>query len=513
MSQPQATLAPQPAITPPPQATSSERPWHLLVLSAASDSALLDRSDALADLLEDQPDLDLDDLAYTLQLTDPGAGDRQTVLCQSATDAVSQLDARLPQQVRTATAPAEPPPLIFLFPGGGTQYVNMGVELYPTEPVLRRHVDHCAELFRAHLGTDFRTALFPAPGQEDAAREAMQRTSVALPALFAMEYAVARLWLEWGIRPAAMIGHSLGEYVAACLAGVLRLEDAVLLVALRGQLIEDLPSGAMLSVPLPEAELRGLMDERLSIAAVNGPARCVVSGPEEAVAELEARLKPRGLETRTLAIKAAGHSTMVDPILDRFAASLQQLQLAEPRIPYVSNVTGGWIGRDEALDPSYWVRHLRQTVRFADGLKAVRQRHRQPVLLEVGPGRALTTLAMQDPAGEPELHLTSLPHPGDTLPSTVWLPTTLGRLWLAGVAVDWPALYAGTERTQLELPPDLAAAASTPIPATRPAAAPLAPKPAPELNVARSQADRQKQALQRQRELAKKRTPTDLPTP
>ncbi len=453
-----------PRIRPVAELPSVEaRSWHVLPFSGDGVEGLDDAADAVANFVEDHPELAAGDVAYAFQRGERGLSHRAALLFQQHGDAIGALDERDPQRLRTALRKNELP-VVFLFPGGGTQYVNMGVELYASEPVFRREIDRCAELFEPHLGFDLRGTLYPDPAHLDAAKAAIRRTSVALPALFSTSYAMAKLWLSWGVTPRAMLGHSLGEYVAANLSGVLTLDDAVLLVALRGRLIENLPGGAMLSVPMPEAEVRPLLGG-LDIAAVNGPARCVVSGPEERVQELQAMLELRGHEVRMLAIKAAGHSTMVDPILDEFRSSLHDgLHLSSPTIPYLSNVTGTWATDAEALNPDYWVRHLRETVRFADGLATVRAGQTRQILLEAGPGRALTTLAAQAPSTtekSDEQHLTSIPHPGDTLPASRWLHSTVSRLWLAGVRIDWDAYNAQESRQPVtlgaeawELPPE-----------------------------------------------------------
>ncbi|MCP4658618.1 MAG: acyltransferase domain-containing protein, partial [bacterium] len=249
------------------------------------------------------------------------------------------------------------------------------------------------------------------------------------------------LWMDWGIRPEAMIGHSVGEYVAACVAEVFSLEDAAELVATRSSLMAGLPAGRMLSVPLPEAEIAPLLDEdeELSLGAINAPSQCVVSGPERKIAALEERLRARGLEPRILHVSVAGHSTLMEEIRTPYLEAVSGVKLGPPRIPFISNLTGTWIRADEATDPSYWVRHLRHTVRFAAGIGELLAERRR-VLLEVGPGRALATLARQDrpeAAGRVVLH--SLRHPREEVDDAAFLLTTLGRLWLAGVEVDWPA--------------------------------------------------------------------------
>ncbi|HWI61504.1 MAG TPA: acyltransferase domain-containing protein, partial [Symbiobacteriaceae bacterium] len=278
------------------------------------------------------------------------------------------------------------------------------------------------------------------------------QTAVTQPALFTVEYALAQLWLAWGVKPQAMLGHSIGEYVAACLAGVFTLEDALALVAARGRLVQELPEGAMLAVPLPAAELAPLLDDRVGLAAINGPALCAVAGPAEAVDPLEERLRERGVECRRLVTSHAFHSPMLDPILDRFADLVRKTALKPPVLPYLSNVTGTWITPEQATDPAYWVRHLRGTVRFADGALEL-LRSPNLVLLEVGPGATLGALVRQH-TEQVRGHavISTLRQARETGSDSEYLATALGRLWAEGVPVDWQAYWQGEQRRRVSLP-------------------------------------------------------------
>lgn len=267
-------------------------PRQVLLLSARSQSALDAATANLADHFRRNPDMCLADAAFTLQEGRRAFSHRRMVVCASTAEAVEALDARSPARVSTRTAPDRAPEVAFLFPGQGAQYVNMGANLYEEEPLFRETVDLCAELLMPHLGRDLREVLYPAEGDAEAAAALLRETFYTQPTLFAIEYALARLWISWGVRPAAMIGHSIGEYVAACLADVFELKDALMLVAARGRLMRELPAGAMLSVRLPAAELTARLASDCAIAAVNGPTLCVVAGPTETVAALQRR--PRG---------------------------------------------------------------------------------------------------------------------------------------------------------------------------------------------------------------------------
>jgi len=279
----------------------------------------------------------------------------------------------------------------------------------------------------------------------------LDQTQYAQPALFVVAYALAQLWMSWGVQPQAMLGHSLGEYVAACLAGVLSLNDALALIALRGRLMQTLPAGAMLSVALPEHLLVARLSAELALAAVNAPALCVVSGPPQAIAALHEQLRAEGVECRQLHTSHAFHSAMIDPILERFAAAVAGVALHPPRLPYVSSLTGRWITAAEASDPAYWTRQLRETVRFADAVRTLNDA--EQILLEVGPGQTLCTLVRQQLAGAAgPLALASLPHPHERQPADAFLLGTLGQLWLAGARIDWDGFYRDERRRRVVLP-------------------------------------------------------------
>ena len=453
-----------PAVEP----SGPSRPWQLLLLSARTDAALESATERLAGYFRQHPAINLADAAFILKAGRHDFGRRRMLVCRSVDEAASALETPDAQSVFTNDRASGERPITFLFPGQGAQYVGMGRELYQAEPTFRAEVDRCAELLIPQLELDLRDVLYPDLRIEDRRSKIedsvssilnpqssildLDQTWLAQPALFVVEYALAKLWMEWGVRPQAMIGHSIGEYVAACLAGVLSLEDALKLVAARGRLMQPLPPGAMLSVPLPEKELRPLLDGVLDLAAINAPALSVVSGPLEAIDLLERRLSGQGVECRRLHTSHAFHSAMMDSIVGAFAAEVGHVQLNPPALPFISNVTGTWITAEQATDPSYWARHLRQTVRFADGLHEL---FKQPesILLEVGPGQVLSTLARQSLSqGAPTVVLNSLRGPRDSQPDLALLLTTLGKLWLTGLKIDWVGFYAYERRQRIPLP-------------------------------------------------------------
>lgn len=432
---------------PAPRPGSSSRPWQLLLLSAKTPTALERATQNLTGHLQRHPELDLADVAYTLQVGREGFEQRRILVCQSREEAVTLLE----EKSYTTGCPLEPTPaVVFLLPGQGAQYPQMGRQLYEAEPLFRQQVDRAAERLRPILGLDLRTLLYPEPEQAEAAQQQLLQTWLAQPALFVVEYALAQLWMAWGVRPQALLGHSLGEYVAACLAGVFSLEDALSLVATRGRLMQQQLPGKMLAVFLSEEALQPYLGGSLWLAAHNGPDLCVVSGTSVAIADLQAHLQAQGIAYRPLHTSHAFHSPMMAPALEPLLAQVQTLALHPPQIPLISNVTGTWITAAEATDPNYWTRHLCQPVRFSEGLQKVAQGH--TLLLEVGPGRTLTTLARQHSLEEATL-LTSLRHPQEEISDQAFLLKTLGNLWLAGLEIDWAAFYAQEQRQRVPLPP------------------------------------------------------------
>jgi acyl transferase domain-containing protein len=437
-----------PPIVPP----GKTRPWQLLLLSTKTDSALEAATSHLVGYLKQHPDCHLADVAYTYQIGRRTFNHRRMVVSQNADDAALLLETCDPQYVFTSFEKSTDRPVVFMFPGGGTQYANMGAELYRVEATFRAQVDLCTGLLSPYLGIDLRSVLYPGEEQVEAASQQLKQTSLALPALFTTEYALAQLWISWGVHPQAMIGHSLGEYVAACLAGVFSLQDALALVALRGKLLERLPKGATLSVSLSPGELQYLLGQKLSLAAINGPSLCAVSGPLDAIEEMQQSLIAKGVTVHRVHIDVAAHSEMITPILGEFQQFVAKIDLHAPAIPYISNLTGSWITAAEATDPGYWVRHLRQTVHFAEGIRTLLQETGR-ILLEVGPGQTLSTLVQQQLDNTTEqIVLASLRHPYAQYSDVAFLLNTVGRFWLAGGKVDWQRFYALEQRQRLPLP-------------------------------------------------------------
>jgi acyl transferase domain-containing protein len=437
---------------PRPETERSAKDWRLLVISAKTESALEAATTNLATHLEQHPDAELADVAYTLQVGRRAFQHRRMLVAETLTDAISMLRKQNKGRLISDRQKPRRRAVVFMFPGQGSQYVDMGRGLYSSKAVFRAEVDRCAKLFEDHLQFDLREILFPEAAEIETAKLRLNQTINTQPALFVVEYALAKLWMSFGVNPEAMIGHSIGEYVAACLAGVLSLEDAVALVAARGRLMQQAPAGAMLAVDLDEQEATSLLGETFSLAAVNGPGRCVLSGPQKEIDELEKALAAKGVSTHRLLTSHAFHSQLMEPILPAFVAQVRQVSLNTPRIPFISNVSGSWITPAEAVEADYWAKQLRHTVRFAAGIAELRS-DPDRVLLEVGPGHSLTSLARRSfPTTPANDVVNSLQHAQGSQPDEAHLLKSVGQLWLAGVDVDWQRLHAGDKRRRLPLP-------------------------------------------------------------
>jgi acyl transferase domain-containing protein len=435
---------------PPTASGSSSRPWQLLVWSAQSPAALAQMSERLHAYLTEHPDRDLADIAYTLQLGRKRLAYGRALVCRDIGEAARTL-SQASALTRASTAPARRE-VVFMFSGQGAQYPGMGRELYDQEPLFREVVDDCAERLRAPLGLELRELLYPAPEAVLDAAELLARTAVTQPALFVIEYALARLWESWGVKPKALIGHSIGEYVAACLAGVFALDDALRIVVERGRLMQAQAPGDMLAVMLDAPELERYLLDGLEVAAINAPTQTVVAGSAAAVGKLSHRLAAQGIRATRLATSHAFHSAMMEPMLATFTEFLRGCRLSAPSVPFISNLTGDWIRPDQATDPAYWAQHARNPVNFAAGIATLVQ---DPalVLLELGPGAALSAMAQEHPACAAEqVMLASLPQAKDPRPAQQFLLLTLGQLYLHGVDVDWPAFYRHETRRRVALP-------------------------------------------------------------
>ncbi|MEH2072613.1 MAG: SDR family NAD(P)-dependent oxidoreductase [Nostoc sp.] len=434
------------------------RPWQLILVSAKTSSAIETATANLVTYLKQYPDTNLANVAHTLQVGRRAFNYRRMLVCQSVKDAVHVLETQEQERVFTVYQERREQPVIFMFSGQGAQYANMAEELYKIEPTFTKYVNNCAQILETYLGFDICHLLFPEEEKIAAASQQLQQTALTQSALFVIEYALAQLLMSWGVRPEAMIGHSIGEYVAATIAGVFSLEDALKIVAKRGQLMQQLPTGSMLAIRLAEKEVQLLLSAQtlyknsLEIAVINSPSDCVVSGTNEAISVLENQLSSQGIECRLLHTSHAFHSVMMSPVLEPFVQAVKKVKLRPPRIRFISNVTGTWITDEQATNPDYWCQHLRQTVRFSDGISQLIKQF-EGIFLEVGPGRTLSTITTKhlDKNAKQQV-LTSLRHVKEQQSDVSFLSQTLGRLWLAGVEIDWSGFYTHEQRHRLPLP-------------------------------------------------------------
>ncbi len=437
-----------------PEPSEPSRSVQLLALSAKNASSLDEAQKRLAAHLRAHPELSLADVAWTLHHGRRAFDKRRVLAASSIDEAARLLEEGDPRRVFTHVAP-EKTSIVFLLPGGGAQYARMGAGLHASEPVFREHLDRGLALLRDRHGIDLTPMLFPSPGSIESAERELEKMPHQLPATFLVSAAMAELLESYGVTPAALIGHSLGENTAAYLSGVMSFEDCLGLVVLRGRLFEKTEEGAMLSVGLSPDALRPSLDDDLELAVINAPDVTVVSGTPSAIDRLAKKLAGMPeVEARRLPIPTAAHSRLLDPILDEFRAYLRSIPLRAPRVPFVSNRSGTWITEAEATDPEYWTSHLRSTVRFAENVTTVLDGQRGRVLIECGPGRALGSLARQHPSFKTGGHnaLASMRHKDDPTGDAAAFVTCLGRVWASGADFEWSALFGSETRSPVELP-------------------------------------------------------------
>ena len=431
------------------------RPYRLILLSAKTENSLVLASENLRNYIKNEPRLNIDDAAYTLQTGRRSFQYRKTVVCSD----MKELGEKLLLHENISQVRSENPPVVFMFSGQGSQYVNMGQELYLTEKTFRDDIDHCFRLLGSILGENCIEVLYPKTPKDnlsDLEKNRINEFIYTSPIKFIFEYALARLLMSWGIMPTAMIGHSFGEYSVACLSGVISLEDTLKLTALRGKLFHELPEGMMVSVPLPEDKLRELLTEngvadRVSVAAVNGTSQCLISGPCDLTSGIQAKLEAAGCECGRVRVPRAAHSPEMQPMVDEFRKTLEQVIFHEPSIPYISGLSGTWI-KEEAGDPAYYCRHLLQTIRFYDGLTELLKKE-DTVFIQIGSDRSLSAFVTQHPgkkAGHSVLNL--IRHPKDDVSDERFLMEKIGFLWQNGLKIDWKAFHGDVKRSIVSLP-------------------------------------------------------------
>ncbi len=399
---------------------------QLLRLSARSAESLSQAATRLATCLE-TGDIDLADAAFTLDVGRSRFAHRLVVAADGIADAVKALRTKDSAFRAQRELPAHTPRIGFAFPGQGAQYAGMGSGLYATSPVFREAIDECMDALKGHVDFDLKAAMF------DGEPASLDATKITQPATFCLEYALAQVWLARGLRPAVLIGHSVGEFVAAVLAGVMTLNDAIRLVAKRGALMQALPAGSMLSVRMSAAKLEPLLPQDISLAAENGPTACVVGGPTPAVEAFAAKMESEGTAVRMLRTSHAFHSVMMEPAIEPFRKLVMAVTLSPPSLPIISTLTGKPLTAEEACDSRYWARHLREPVRFSP---AVRQAPVNVAFLEIGPRGTLATLIRQHvvPGNPAPLAIASLGDQPDTEAKCIALAE--GQLWTAGIELQ-----------------------------------------------------------------------------
>jgi amino acid adenylation domain-containing protein len=431
--------------------SGSSREWQMLMLSAKTDTALNAAVHNLKKHIANNTGINLADVAYTLQVGRKEMNKRKVILCRNTEEAVTLMETNdLRRVISKGNTFARP--VVFMFTGQGAQYVNMAANLYEKEKCFRDNMDLCCNILKQHLDLDLREILYPPEKDKKKSSELLQQTWITQPALFAIEHSLAKQWMDWGVVPAAMIGHSIGEYTAACLAGVMKLEDALALVSARGRLMQSLPGGSMLAVGMSEKDAAALLNNEISMAAVNGPEFCVLSGTDAAIDKLQESMRDKGVYCSRLKTSHAFHSQMMQPILEDYEKLVRSIKLSAPEIPYISNATGEWIDAAEATAPGYWAKHLRQAVLFSDGINTLMKKDAY-IFLEIGPGRTLSNFVKQHLEGNNrERVLTTLCNHDDNTPDMEHLFSCFGQLWACGVKINWESFYKDEVRNRLPLP-------------------------------------------------------------
>ncbi|HEV2205771.1 MAG TPA: amino acid adenylation domain-containing protein [Candidatus Acidoferrales bacterium] len=437
---------------PPAETASSSRALQLLLLSARTPSALAAYSRNLGEHLATYDDGSFADTAYTLQVGRKQMAERKFVVAADRGEAATLLSQPNPLRCGAKRCERRDPSIVFLFGGQGTQYINMGLNLYRGEEVFHRAVDECCDILKPRLNRDLREVLYPKPEDEEATRATLRDTYFTQPAIFTIEYALAQLWRSWGVRPGVMLGHSIGEFVAATLARVWSLEDALRIVAMRGRLMQGLPRGSMLAVGAPTANVEPMLPESIQVASVNAPGLCVISGPTDDIAAVQHALESKGFVCRQLHTSHAFHSAMMDPIVEPLRAEVAKAQLRAPKEPIISTVTGQPLTEAETTNPRYWARHARETVQFA---KAVQYAIAQgsDLFLECGPRATLCSLVRQQ--GPASRSCQAIPSGADTPEGDAEYTAilfALGSLWQNGVSINWEGFYGEEKRRRVPLP-------------------------------------------------------------
>ncbi|MFL0811272.1 MAG: SDR family NAD(P)-dependent oxidoreductase [Agarilytica sp.] len=424
---------------------------HLITFAAKSRKSLDAYGEKFAKFLKETPDINMADAAFTLFEGRENFEHRRVLAVKDREEAINVLEANDQRRVYTHSSDDEEKSVVFMFPGGGAQYADMSIGLYETESVFRQYMDEGFAYLKEKTSLDYKNFVFVGEQSFDEVKKELQKPSVQLPLIFMVEYALAKLWMSMGVEPKALIGHSMGENTAACLAGVFSYTDGLGLVLLRGQLMDEVPEGGMLSVELPAEELKKHLHEKLALAAINSPMLSVASGTKADLKALSEKLSGLGIENKEVRIDIAAHSWLLDGILERFRTYLESITLNKPQLDFVSNYTGTWITNEEATAPEYWVNHLRNTVKFADGIEELLKEEGR-IFLEVGPGNTLGSLTRQNPEAPAQRVFSTLRHPKEATPDDSFFYTVWARMWAVGLDVTAEQIFGEERRLRIPLP-------------------------------------------------------------
>jgi len=430
--------------------SSSSRDWQLITLSAKTDTALEKAQQNLSDYLQKNSNQSFADIAYTSHIGRQHFVHRKTIICRDGLQAMDVISSNNSDLQATGKVLTDDPHIVFMFLGQGSQYINMAQELYQTEEEFKQIINNCTSLLKPHLSMDIRSILF---NNNDSAKtsEKLNQTALAQPALFVIEYALAKLLMGWGIQPDSLVGHSLGEYTAACLANIMSLEDALHLVSVRGKLMQSMPEGKMLAVPLSEEAIHPWCQD-VEIAAVNTPNRCVLSGTTTAIEKIQDKLQQQGIESRLLHTSHAYHSSMMEPAMTEFMDIVKTIHLDIPSIDIISTISGDTAMTCEITEPCYWSSQIRMTVRFADAIQTLLKKP-NTIFIEIGPGNTLSSFVKPQIIRRPEFKVVqTLPHPKKNHSSLQSVITALGQLWITGIEIDWDIFYQNECRYRVSLP-------------------------------------------------------------
>ncbi|QDH81552.1 amino acid adenylation domain-containing protein [Echinicola soli] len=426
----------------------STSPYHLLSFSAKTENSLELYKAKLHRYVQSASSLNLADLSYSINTKLRQFPHKSYLSFKDKDDLLLQLESKKDASTRKKAIKQLPQNTVFVFPGQGAQYLNMGKDLFESASVFREALMHCAALFDGFMDKPLLDIIYPA-AETDQAEAILKNTRYTQPAIFAIEYALAQQWMAWGFTPSSLVGHSIGEFVAAHLAGVFSLEDATRLVAIRGQLVADLPNGDMLSVRAPYAKLEHLIREDISLAAINAPNLCVLAGPSAAITKISAQLDQENILYRKLFTSHAFHSSMMDPVLDSFGKEVEKIKLNPPLLPMISTVTGQPLTDQEATSTQYWTDHLRKAVLFAPAIEHLLADDPNTVFLEIGPGNVLSTLIKQQHQAKNAAAVNSI-HRQSEKNHYHELLDNLGKMIIAGIQPDWARFYSGQKRNRLD---------------------------------------------------------------